>query len=110
MDPESEALPGIHSRLRALEKSHTYANTLIENMRLNLVSLNGTCQRIEQSFANYESYLKDAIANDAFYKKIRDEVITGVAKSAVWAVIVGFCIALAYAAKTYFIGLAHGKF
>ena len=109
MDPDQEALPGIHKRLTALEKSHTYSNTLIENLAKDLLILNRTCGRIEQQFAGYETYLKDAIANDVFYKKIRDEVIAGVAKSAVWAVIVGLCIAIGYAIKAYIVHLANGN-
>lgn len=107
MDRETEALPGIHSRLRALEKSHSYANTLIENMRQEMVSLTASSRRIEISFGRYDKYLEDAIAGQIFWHSVRDEVIKGLAKSAVWAVIVGFCIAIGYAMKAYIIELAH---
>ena len=109
MDDETQALPGIHKRLTALEKSHTYCNVLIENLGKDVLILNRTCGRIEQQFASYEGFLKEGIANDAFYKRIRDEVIAGVAKSAVWAVIVGLFIAIGYAIKAYIVHLANGN-
>lgn len=109
MEDYEEALPGIYKRLSAMEKSHTYANTLIEDLRKDVAQVSRSCSRIEATFATYEEYLRDAVKNDAFYKKIRDEVIAGVAKSAVWAVIVGLGLALAYAVKTYLLDLLHGK-
>ena len=103
-----EALPGIYKRLTALEKSHTYANTIIENLRGEVAIVGRSCIRIEQQFAKYEGYLDEAMANDKFYKQIRDEVIAGVAKSAVWAVIVGMTIAIGWGIRAYIQSFVNG--
>ena len=97
----TEAIMGLAVRIRALEESQSYGNRTVEALRGEVAVVGRTCQRIEATFANYELYLREAIKNDEFYKKIRDEVIAGVAKSAVWAVIVGMAIAIGYAAKAY---------
>lgn len=97
----TEAIMGLAVRIRALEESQAYGNRTVEAMRQEIAVVGRTCDRIEATFANYELYLKDAIKNDEFYKKIRDDVISGVAKSAVWAVIAGLFVAIGYGIKAY---------
>lgn len=101
MDAETEALPGIHKRLTALEKSVAYGNTQVEDVKREQALISNACRRIEATFASYEAYLKESIESQKFWFQVRDEVIKGVAKSAVWAVIVAFCAALWYAFKAY---------
>ena len=106
----TEAILGLAVRVRALEESQAYGNRMVEELRKEVVTLNATCHRIEASFAQYESYLKEAMSDTAYWKKLRDEVITGVAKSAVWAVIAAVFIAIAFAIKAYVASIANGKF
>ena len=104
----TEAILGLAVRVRALEESQAYGNRMVEELRKELAIVDRTCTRIEAIFATYEGFLKEAVQNDAFYKKIRDEVVSGVAKSAVWAVIAGLCIVIWYAVKAYAVYLLNG--
>lgn len=105
----TEAIVALAIRIRALEKSQSYGNTQVEELRKDVAIASRTLVRVEQQFAKYEQHLIESMESQKFWASVRDEVIRGVAKSAVWAVIVGFCVALAYAVKAYAMELMNGK-
>lgn len=52
----------------------------------------------------YRPYLEKIMENHLYWNRVREDVIKGTARSIVWAIICGFCIAVFFAAKDY---LAH---
>lgn len=94
LEKSASALPGISTRLDALEDSHIYANRLIEGMRQDMASVTGTMRRIEQTFSTYEPFLKQSIESQKFWSGVRDECIKHTSKSLLLAVIIAVIAAV----------------
>lgn len=60
-----------------------------------------------EGFANtYRPILDKLMSNDLYWQRVREDVVKTTARSVVWVLLCGFCIAVWHAAQDYVIELA----